>query len=64
MILKFVVCNLAFDSIIRNIDSSILRKVIGFMSQQNEIIENKHLITSETDTLNYGKTNSVEKTSR
>ena len=31
------------------------------MNQENETIDNKHLITSETDTLNYRKTNSVEK---
>jgi UDP-2,3-diacylglucosamine pyrophosphatase LpxH len=31
------------------------------MNQENETIDNKHLITSETDTLNYGKINSVEK---
>ena len=37
------------------------RKVTCFMSQQNDTIDNKHLTTSETDTINYGKTNSVEK---
>jgi hypothetical protein len=31
------------------------------MNQENETIDNKHSITSEVDTLNYGKTNSVEK---
>jgi UDP-2,3-diacylglucosamine pyrophosphatase LpxH len=31
------------------------------MSQQNDTIDTKHLTTSETDTINYGKTNSVEK---
>lgn len=31
------------------------------MSQQNDTIDTKHLTTSETDTVNYGKTNSVEK---
>ena len=31
------------------------------MIQQNDIIDTKHLTTSETDTINYGKTNSLEK---
>jgi len=31
------------------------------MIQQNDIIDTKHLTTTETDTINYGKTNSVEK---
>ncbi|HYA82773.1 MAG TPA: hypothetical protein VEH06_04900, partial [Candidatus Bathyarchaeia archaeon] len=31
------------------------------MNQQNDAIDTKHLTTTETDTINYGKTNSVEK---